>query len=101
MTKQTGWRSYIPYLLWRHIPGKYVDNHLVFTQFTVGDLLLRNFQEVRRRTPLGSFFSIWWWRGFIKDYQNGFVTCGCGRTYWDYRLKPAIFGDWKWHGGGC
>lgn len=59
-----------------------------------------NFCKFRRVMPLLTLTAPYWWKSVIRDYQEGFQTCGCGRTWWKYRLLPALIGD-KRFGGGC
>lgn len=42
----------------------------------------------------------WWWNVLTNDRKDRFKTCGCGRTWFQYRLLPALVGD-KRLGGGC
>lgn len=42
-----------------------------------------------------------WWRCVWHEYKTGRTdTCACGRTWFTYRILPALVGD-KRFGGGC
>lgn len=62
--------------------------------------LLWNYRRFRKRCPLLTLTSFHWWVMVWGDYQKGFNTCGCGRSWWTYRLLPALAGDGRM-GGGC
>lgn len=56
--------------------------------------------KIRQRTPLITLLQLSFWRTVREDCKAGCKTCGCGKTWWRYRIMPAIFGD-KRFGGGC
>ena len=60
-----------------------------------------NYAYLRRRTPFLTLTAPYFWKYILMDYRKGFRTCECGKTWWQYRLRPALVGDKQLIGGGC
>lgn len=86
---------------YRYVPGKH-DEHglLVFDRATVWEGLRWNWIHLRAQIPLIELLRPSFWCDVKKDKAKGYPPCGCGKTWFQYRMKPALLGHMI-NGGGC
>lgn len=87
-----------------YVPGGGADGILGWLE-----ALKWNWRKFQTWAPLLTLFAPGWWRMVWRDAfpredhpfkDQRFRTCYCGRTWFRYRLLPALVGD-KRFGGGC
>jgi hypothetical protein len=88
-------RSYHKGWWYKYVPGGGADGLWGWCE-----ALKFNWFRFRKWAPLLTLTSLWFWRDVWEDSRKGFKSCGCGRTWFRYRLLPALVGD-KRFGGGC
>lgn len=80
---------------YRHVPGGGEDGFKGWLE-----AFYWNYRKFRKWCPLLTLTAPSFYLTVWDDAKRGFETCGCGRTWFKYRLLPALVGD-KRCGGGC